>query len=614
MIPGFPTVTVESFNGQLDKAHARDVPKDFSPDCPNCAFDPGSVFTRPGTVEKIDWGADVTNVLRTEMLLRSPRRYLGLIVTAAGTEFAYFDDGDLSRTTLLNAATLDQDVTHFRLTIYGNLVFLVFSDGSNGQTAPYVWNPATGDIDSATSAAPTIGAFAAASGGAGSVSAGAHRIIVLYASRTGYETRPGDYITYTATADDSIDLTAIPTGGAEITDRIIGMTAGDDLRYFEVGRLGDNTTTTYTIDLSDEQLLNQRSLDGHFNFLHPLLNFLNVFEYNNRIVWVAPSNENSLIYISQPGLPVCVREDTGYLPIGREDGDRCTAAFQIRRALYITKTRAIWATQDTGGDPATWSKPYPICKWAGTITPSGVSQTSDKDEALILDIKGVLRFIGGDPILVSENVRGTFDRLNYAQTSKARMAIDPLERRVFAWVPLDSATNPDTLIVGDYKEGWDRSKWSLWTTDGTAWRDIVVDSAEVLIQEAGRYLSRFDDHANSGLPTNPSKNDRDGTAIDSYYVTGLIEPRPFGVQHIAGVAIYGSGAGNLDITLRNQDNVVIATPTLIVLAANPGKDFFRGMNARRERFFFAFGTDATNEAFRVNRLTFFVKPDGARAN
>jgi hypothetical protein len=619
MIPGLPTIEVESFFGQLDKASLRDVPKQFSPDCPNCAFDVGSVSTRPGTVLKIDWGADVTNVLKMDLILGLGgfRYHLGLIVTAGGTEFAYFKEGAGARVTLIAVADLTQTATHFRYAVYGNLVFIVFSNTAAGIDTPFVWNPATDTVDEATHDAPDTSGMAAAAGGAGNVTAGLHKIIQIWRTRTGYETVPGSTVVeFTAAADSTINVTGLDVGGADntITDIIIGMTLADDERYFEVAVQADEEDSTYTINISDEQLINQRSLDGHFLHMHPLKNFLNVFLYKDRMIWVAPSDEASLIWVSEAGKPISIRSDTGYIPIGREDGDRCTAAFSIRKALYICKTRSIWATQDTNGDPATWEKPYPVCRWAGTVSPSGVSQTTDKDEAFIFDIKGVLRFQGGDPQLASENISGTFDRLNYGQLGKAVMAVDPLESRVFAWVPLGSATNPATLIVGDFKEGWARSKWSLWTTTGTAWRDIAVDSAEVLIQEAGRYLTRFDDHANAGLPASPTLNDRSGAGIAGYYVTGLIEgKRKGGIQNISEVTIYGGGTGNLDMEVRGQDGTAL-TPALTALALteSPGKDLVRGMNYSQERFFFKFGTDAAGERFNVSRLIFNVSAEGVR--
>lgn len=612
MIPGLKTVDVDEFLGQLDALDFRDCPKEYSPDCPNCAFEPGAVFTRPATIARVDWGSGVTNVLDMKVLLWSTRKYLGLVVTGSGTEFAYFNEGAGARTTLISAGTLSQSATVFRYAIYGNLCFLVFSTGSVGLAVPYVWNLTTDTVDEPTVAAPDTSGTSAADGGTGDVDEGVHKIIIIAVSRTGYESEPGeDYVTYTATAGDKISVTGIPATTSVITSYIVGMTAADLLDYYQVGT---TTSTSFTIDISDDQLVNQRSLDAHFRHMHPLKSFLNVFEYNNRLVWVAPSDEASICWISQAGLPLCILDDTGFLPFGREDGDRCTAAFGIRKALYVTKTRAIWATQDTGGEPATWLKPYPVCKWAGTVSPNGVTQTSDKDEALILDIKGPLRFLGGDPVNVSQNISGTFDRLAYGTAmGRAQIAVDPLESRVFAFVPLDGASLPGTLLVGDYKEGWNRIKWSPWTTAGTAWRSIAVDSAEVLIQEAGRHLCRFGDHSNDGLPSNPPEDDRDGTAINSYYVTGKIEPKKAGIHNLHEVTMTGRGLGNLDLEVRGGGNTAL-TPSLspIAMIDAQTQDMIRGMNYSQERWFFKFGTNGTGERFRISSAIFSVTYEGVR--
>jgi len=274
-LSGFPTIRIEKFMGLLNYYDARDIPKEYSPVCENVVFKPGRVASRPGTETFITLGGG-TDIYHSELyLLASPftKFYLFLMQD----HNLYYSTGG-ARTLLL---TGDSDTTNFVVTSYGNFVYIFQSDGYAGTTAMYVWDPTqlpTVQVDLATITPAAIGTMAAATGGAGEVDAGVHLIRVVFETRTGYRSSPTTgSVSYTATANDSIDLTNIPLYAgeaghvaAECTKRHVVMTPAGLEEYYIALTINDNTTATGTIDISDVQLVQQTNVDAYFNYMSPL--------------------------------------------------------------------------------------------------------------------------------------------------------------------------------------------------------------------------------------------------------------------------------------------------------------------------------------------------------
>lgn len=103
-------------------------------------------------------------------------------------------------------------------------------------------------------AAPTA---ALAAAGAGNVENGVHKVKITFKTATG-ETLGGAESAAVTVVDKSSDgkiaVSAIPVGPAGCTDRGVYMTKAGGTDFFHVADVGDNTTTTYTIDVADAAL------------------------------------------------------------------------------------------------------------------------------------------------------------------------------------------------------------------------------------------------------------------------------------------------------------------------------------------------------------------------
>lgn len=110
-------------------------------------------------------------------------------------------------------------------------------------------------LNSSGEPAPGAPTVALAGLGAGNVNSGAHRYRVTFVTADG-ETDGGTIssaVTTTA-GDGQVALTAIPTGGSQVTSRKIYRTAAAGTTYLLLATLSDNTTTTYADNIADASL------------------------------------------------------------------------------------------------------------------------------------------------------------------------------------------------------------------------------------------------------------------------------------------------------------------------------------------------------------------------
>lgn len=111
---------------------------------------------------------------------------------------------------------------------------------------------------SAGEIAPTACTAALASPAApGNVDNGAHRYLVTFVTAAG-ETEAGAVSSAVTVSDKTVNgqvaLTAIPTGGANVTARKIYRTAAGGTTYLLLATIANNTATTYTDNIADASL------------------------------------------------------------------------------------------------------------------------------------------------------------------------------------------------------------------------------------------------------------------------------------------------------------------------------------------------------------------------
>lgn len=606
--PAFKRIVVERFSGLLTTLDIEDLPPSYANPCRNAAFTSGGMDSREGTSVICDL-AQAASILDAEFLLFNGTRYYFFVMN--DNNLYYTTDAFAAGTLLVTTTTT---CTRVQVLGYGNLVYIFLGGNAAnfGLEEVRVWNPTAGTVDLITIIPEAIGSMAAASGGAGDVSVGLHKIKVVFETRTGYRSSPTTgTVEYTATADDSIDLTAIPTYtgsathvAAECTRRHIVMTAGGLESYYIAATIENNTATTVTIDIADSQLIQQTNVDDYFQFQSPAPKLSTGIIYHERLIACGDSTNGSLAWTSELGSPQSFRGDVGFIQVDADNGQDLIKPFSIRDILYLIKTIGLYASIDNGETPDSWPMMI-ISHEIGTVSMKGVSEKSDENFVVIQDFRGVYYFNGSPPRKLTQMIQPTWDTVNVANFRKGEIHIDSVKRRVYNLVPTGVSTTVNEIFVCDYQEGWDNVKWSTWATAGTAWRTMCVDTGgyRVLIGGASQDVFLIDDDEISD----------NGTAIDYLSRQGVIQAAPAGLALFGGIDFYVQGEGSMTLKIYDLHGTLLDTPTALTLADPGTQDLFRRLNLRNERIFVEFGHNSATAWSHMRRMTVFTKTDGTRA-
>ena len=135
---------------------------------------------------------------------------------------------------------------------------------------------------------------------AGSIDAGVHQVCVIFQTRQGYLTKPGPATSWTASGGKRVVVTNIPTGPSNIVARILCFTGAGGASFYYVGGggslfsgnmiLGDNSTTSLTVDFSDAVLLAGTNVDNLFR-LTELAPCAGIIGYSERLFWWGERNK-----------------------------------------------------------------------------------------------------------------------------------------------------------------------------------------------------------------------------------------------------------------------------------------------------------------------------------
>ncbi|HYL69526.1 MAG TPA: hypothetical protein VEX69_10195, partial [Candidatus Limnocylindria bacterium] len=121
----------------------------------------------------------------------------------------------------------------------------------------------------------------------GNISPGVHQCAVVFVTRQGYWTAPSPPISWTAAGSKKVNITNIPTGPANVVQRLLTFTAAGGASFFHVPAtmaISDNITTSLEVDFSDTILLSGVSMDYLFALIE-LPNQLGVVDYAERLFW-----------------------------------------------------------------------------------------------------------------------------------------------------------------------------------------------------------------------------------------------------------------------------------------------------------------------------------------
>lgn len=279
-IESFSPLPLNVFGSWVTQVDPSDVPVGMSPAASNVEFFPGGVRTRAGLVSQFAAlaGAPQINGVKTYATSNLMQRFLAL--DSLGTLYKEVTPGVLGV-----AASGVQPGTYLSSTTQFGREYMAFSDGLVGRDFPRQYDDV--NFDRVSQVGPGEPPTVADSVSAGNISPGVHQCVVIFVTRQGYWTTPSPAFSWTAAGGFKASLTAIPTGPANVVQRLLAFTASGGATFYQVPAtmtINDNTTTSLTVDFTDTILLSGVGMMELFPQIE-LPQQLGVTAYTERLFW-----------------------------------------------------------------------------------------------------------------------------------------------------------------------------------------------------------------------------------------------------------------------------------------------------------------------------------------
>jgi len=271
-LDGFKPLEVERLGGLATFPRAEDVPVGWSPDCQNVRFRPGSVETRLGLTTQVTPSIPVYGL--AQFISNVGTKSLVFLSSGSSVASLYHQDGAPN---VLQSAVCQPSARLNSILAFNRIWFAFFESGPEPAGALRHWVGVTpsggeGAVDPLCPSGPGGAPTAADSTNAGTITAGLHKVRVVFETRSAYLTEPSPPASWTAAGSKKAVISNIPTGPNYVTARrlIFTAAAGEDLFYLSTFRIADNTTTSVEVDFSDLELQQGNNVNVLLrNFLLP---------------------------------------------------------------------------------------------------------------------------------------------------------------------------------------------------------------------------------------------------------------------------------------------------------------------------------------------------------
>jgi hypothetical protein len=280
-IETFSPLPLNVFGSWITLLDPSDVPPGMSPNLADVDFFPGGVRTRPGLVSEMTGMGGTPQINGLKSFINTNLQPFLLVLDSFGNIYEETSTGVLS---LLASGVVKPNVYLASTTHFGR-EYMAFGDGLMGQDFPRQFDG--GNFDRVSQVGPGEGPSVADSTTAGNVSPGVHQVAVVFVTRQGYWTAPSPPVSWTAAGNLRVNVTNIPTGPANVVQRLLAFTASGGASFYHVPAamvINDNATTSLTVDFSDTILLSGTSMDYLFGQVE-LPAQLGSAAYAERIFW-----------------------------------------------------------------------------------------------------------------------------------------------------------------------------------------------------------------------------------------------------------------------------------------------------------------------------------------
>jgi hypothetical protein len=569
-------IVIDQFRGLYAYGANENIPKGYGSDVSDIVFTDNTIKGRPG------FSLDITlpdPILRVHNFQRSDApvtpRYLVLCSTGN-----MYDTGF----SLVTPIRFYAGATDFSMISLYNRAIISIHDRVSG-VFPHrlnIWDPSIMIAARDAAGYPPITGPTAATGAAGNVAGGKHLISVAYETNTGFITKPGPSTQYTAPGNAQINLTNIPTGGAEIAKRHILVTPvllsydGNPSHYehFFVATIEDNVTTILTINFIDSALVQSADyLFDQLSFIHCGVG-LAIFQgcllvYGQGGAGIGETVNRMIIRVSKSGQIENFSEVDGFVPVDPSDGGGVKNACEFRGLLYAMKSSRLYNIQANDGPPNTWNVVQIDtgigceCFGLGIINDDEGGVTNEA--MFIAGRSGIWLFDGSVPEFpltrwISDFYVGQFDFLMF---NRFQLLIDSTNKLIY--FNFKRRGGEYQLLVGDYKKGLtpDAIRWSYWKEAGSSFGfDCIVQDINTqlipVLKVAGGGTSVLVAYDTTAVI------DYSNTGIAPKYEFGYLRFGDYGVDNFSqvGLKLEGTLPTSMRISLRNNSQFDVKTLTV----------------------------------------------------
>ncbi|HTZ74704.1 MAG TPA: hypothetical protein VMB47_12340 [Candidatus Aquilonibacter sp.] len=280
-IETFSPLPLNTFGSWVTLLDPSDVPAGMSPSLSDVDFFPGGVRTRPGLLSVLTGvsGTPQINGLKTYITPSLVQRCL--VYDSLGNLYKETSPGVLAG---VSGGGMVPGLFLASTTLFGR-EYMGFGDGLSGQDIPRQFDDTY--MDRVSQIGPGEGPTVVESTTVGNISPGVHQCAVVFVTRQGYWTAPSPATSWTATGNFKVNVTNIPTGPANVVQRLLAFTGSGGASFYHIPAtmvINDNTTTSLTVDFTDTILLSGVSMDYLFSQIE-LPEQLGVIDYAERLFW-----------------------------------------------------------------------------------------------------------------------------------------------------------------------------------------------------------------------------------------------------------------------------------------------------------------------------------------
>lgn len=587
----------DRFRGLWSRGSIDNTPPDHFSASQNNQYDSYGVRTRDGSSSYLEQA----NIIRKHLYKPNPP-FAGanvpriIYLTSSGQLFDERFPGVVLHT---NVA-----MTDFALVNFFGRCYISPSDGKVGLNGEFIYvydGTGAAGFRKAAGTAPTNAMVAALhlplnEDGTGRLGVGTYLFSYAFETASGFITRPAPFLAVDSFGSCYVDITNLPLGPAGTTARWIIGTVAIPLRadlsipfdattanhypQFFAARIGDNTTTTGRINYYDEDLID--SADYLQTILSELAAGVGLMDFKGRMVSYGEYASPSLLRASTIGEPEAFSSTSGFLITDPTDSTGIRSAIEFRNSLYFFKQQRGYVTQDNQEEPSTWevvnfeksigAEQYCI---AEILDAKGSSA-----DGFILGSRGALYYFNGvvqEPEL-SFKIRDLWTRINPAYFYRTQISHDPINKRIFALLPLDNAQYPSHVLFGDYRDGLDFNniKWDLWTFT-EAPKSILIYN--YFVNDDPTLVVRMANASRIFTLDVSAKNDCGDP------ISGIIEfaPTKFdmsGLFTFSKVIVNGVGPSKLTVNAYNRDKSRVYSKDLNIIGGT--RDYEQKINLTNE--------------------------------